>query len=100
MFNQPSVTCEAALLGALRNRRLVGSLLPQKNSKVVVSKQYNFPALPYPIGQSLLYPLVLTVAQVNSYFAQIRAELFAFLRLWHSAIKRSHVQILDLATQL
>ena len=25
-------------------------------------KQYNFPALPYPIGQSLLYPLVLTVA--------------------------------------
>ena len=25
-------------------------------------KQYNFPALPYPIGQSLLYPPVLTVA--------------------------------------
>ena len=54
MFNQPSVTCEAALLVALQNRRLVGSLLPQK-------KQYNFPALPYPIGQSLLYPPVLTV---------------------------------------
>ena len=33
-------------------------------------------------------------------FAQIRAELFAFLGLWHSAIKRSRVQILDLATQL
>ena len=32
MFNQPSVTCEAALLVALQNRRLVGSLLPQKKT--------------------------------------------------------------------
>ena len=34
------------------------------------------------------------------HFAQIRAELFAFFGLWHSAIKRSRVQIFDLATTL
>ena len=79
MFNQPSVT-KAALLGAL-HRRLVGSLLPQK-------KHYNFPALPYPIGQSLLYPLVLTVAPGQFVFLHKFAELFAFLGLWHSDIKR------------
>ena len=46
-------TCEAALLVALQNRRLVGSLL----------QQYNFPAVRTSLSyrQSLLYPPVLTV---------------------------------------
>ena len=54
MFNQPSVTCEAALLGSAAEPKVGWFSTPTK-------KQYNFPALPYPIGQSLLYPPVLTV---------------------------------------
>ena len=86
-------TCEAALLGALRNRRLVGSLLPQKTA------QFSRTSLSYRPIAALSTGVDRRPRSIRI-FAQIRAELFAFLGLWHSAIKRSRVQILDLATQL
>ena len=94
MFNQPSVTCEAALLGALRNRRLVGSLLTQKKTV-----QFSPTSLSYRPIAALSTGVDCDPRPIRV-FAQIRAELFAFLGLWPSAIKRSRVQIFDLATTL
>ena len=52
--------------GYLRGSAFGSAAEPKVVSMLVLyshkKKQYNFPALPYPIGQSLLYPLVLTVA--------------------------------------
>ena len=91
MFNQPSVTCEAAALVALQNRRLVGSLLPQKKTV-----QFSRTSLSYrPIAA--LSTGVDRGPRLIRVFAQIRGEIFAFLGLWPSVIARSRVQILDLA---
>ena len=45
-------------------------------------KQYNFPALPYPIGQSLLYPPVLTV--IPGQFVILHKFVPNCLRFWVS----------------
>ena len=63
-------------------------------------KQYNFSALPYPIGQSLLYPPVLTVIPGQFVILHKFVPNCAFFGLCHSAIKKSRVQIFDLATTL
>ena len=57
----------------------------------------NFLALPYLIGQSLLYPLVFVATPGKPIFAKIRAKLFAFLCPCLSVITRSRVQFSDLA---
>ena len=74
-------------MGALRNRRLVGSLLKKK--------QYNFPALPYPIDQSLLYPPVLTVTPGKFVFCTKSRRticIFGSLTLRHSKVSRSNLR--------
>ena len=91
MFNQPSVTCEAALLVALQNRRLVGSLLPQKKTV-----QFSRTSLSYRPIAALSTGVDRDPRSIRV-FAQIRGEIFAFLGLWPSVIARSRVQILDLA---
>ena len=80
MFNQPSVTCEAALLVALQNRRLVGSLLPDKKTV-----QFARTSLSYRPFSALSTGVDRDPRSIRN-FAQIRAELFAFLNFWHSAI--------------
>ena len=45
-------------------------------------KEYNFPALPYPIGESLLYPPVLTV--IPGQFVVLHKFVPNCLRFWVS----------------
>ena len=57
-------------------------------------KQYNFPALPYPIGQSLLYPPVLTVSPGKFVFCTKSRRticIFGSLTLCHK-VSRSNLR--------
>ena len=89
MLNQPSVTCEAALLAALQNQMLVVSLLPQQ------TVQLSRTSLFYRSFAALSIGAYCDPRSIRN-FAQVRAQLFAFLGLWLSVI-RSRVQISDLA---
>ena len=92
MFNQPSVMRGSAFGSAAEPK--VGWFSTPTKKKTV---QFSRTSLSYrPIAA--LSTGVDRDPRLIRYFAQIRAELFAFLGLWHSAIKRSRVQILDLAT--
>ena len=74
MFNQPSVTCEAALLVALQNRRLVGSLSHKK------TVQFSRTSLSYRPTAALSTCVDRDPRSIRN-FAQIRAEMFVFLGL-------------------
>ena len=88
MFNQPSVTREAALLGALRNRRLVGSLLTQKNSTIFP----HFPILQAnrcSIHRCWPWPLVNSCFCTNSCRT---VWVFGSLALCHKKVPRSNLR--------